>query len=100
MGWLSSNPGGIPLLESNQDEIDWAKLSSNPNGIALLESNQDKIDWANLSANPNGINLLKSNKNKIIWGQLASNPNIFEPDQVRIAQLILDKSTQFDLIIN
>jgi hypothetical protein len=38
----------IPLVENNQDKINWYNLSSNPNAISLLEKNQKKINWKEL----------------------------------------------------
>ena len=72
---LSSNPNAIPILEKNQDKIDWSQLSYNPNAINLLEKNIDKIDWDYLSKNPNAIRLLEKNPNKINWRELTKNPN-------------------------
>jgi hypothetical protein len=50
-------------------------LSGNPNAIPLLEANQEKINWVRCSANPKGIDLLVQNQQ--ITALAYQNPSIF-----------------------
>lgn len=58
----------IPILERNQDKIDWEWLSYNRNAISILEKNLHKIDWVSLSSNPNAGSILEQYPDRIDWG--------------------------------
>lgn len=62
--WLSTLRKVIPLLQENQDKVDWDSLSYNPNAVPILEEmledNEKYINWHGLSQNENAIHILKN----------------------------------------
>lgn len=78
---LSGNPNAIPVLESNQDKIDWGAICENPNAYDLLNKNRYKIlDWALMARNinPDILNLIEEEDEFIEWDYIMDNPSAIE----------------------